>query len=105
MTCASEGEMTSLLSREALFLFNNLLFMGILVVCFWGVIYPADLRTVHRAEGDGRPAVLRARHRSAVRRAAVLDGRRAAFSLGSFDLQNAGQGHLEARDLSRWWCW
>ena len=32
--------MTSLLSREALFLFNNLLFMGILVVCFWGVIFP-----------------------------------------------------------------
>ncbi len=36
----SEGEMTSLLSREALFLLNNLLFMGILVVCFWGVIFP-----------------------------------------------------------------
>ncbi|WP_322806303.1 heme lyase CcmF/NrfE family subunit [Thermanaerothrix sp.] len=36
----SEGVMTSLLSREALFLLNNLLFMGVLVVCFWGVIYP-----------------------------------------------------------------
>jgi cytochrome c-type biogenesis protein CcmF len=36
----SEGQMTSLLSREALFLLNNLLFMGILVVCFWGVIFP-----------------------------------------------------------------
>ena len=36
----SETEMTSMLSREALFLFNNLLFMSILVVCFWGVIYP-----------------------------------------------------------------
>jgi cytochrome c-type biogenesis protein CcmF len=32
--------MKSLLSREALFLLNNLLFMGILVVCFWGVIFP-----------------------------------------------------------------
>jgi cytochrome c-type biogenesis protein CcmF len=32
--------MKSMLSREALFLFNNLLFMSILVVCFWGVIYP-----------------------------------------------------------------
>ncbi len=32
--------MTSMLSREALFLLNNLLFMSILVVCFWGVIYP-----------------------------------------------------------------
>ncbi len=36
----SEAQMTSLLSREALFLLNNLLFMGILVVCFWGVLYP-----------------------------------------------------------------
>ncbi|MEA3351435.1 MAG: heme lyase CcmF/NrfE family subunit [Chloroflexota bacterium] len=36
----SESRMTSLLSREALFLFNNLLFIGILVVSFWGVIFP-----------------------------------------------------------------
>ena len=36
----AETHMTSLLSRESLFLFNNLLFMGILVVCFWGVIFP-----------------------------------------------------------------
>ena len=36
----SEGHMTSVLSRKSLFLINNLLFMGILIVCFWGVIYP-----------------------------------------------------------------
>jgi cytochrome c-type biogenesis protein CcmF len=36
----SESQMTSLLSRESLFLVNNLLFMGILVVCFWGMTYP-----------------------------------------------------------------
>lgn len=36
----SENELHSLLSREALFLLNNLLFMGILVTCFWGVIFP-----------------------------------------------------------------
>lgn len=36
----AQTQMTSLLSREALFLLNNLLFMGILVVCFWGVIFP-----------------------------------------------------------------
>ena len=36
----SEAHMTSMLSREALFLLNNLLFIGILVVCFWGVIFP-----------------------------------------------------------------
>jgi len=36
----AKTQMNSLLSREALFLLNNLLFMGILVVCFWGVIFP-----------------------------------------------------------------
>jgi len=37
---ASEGTMHSLLSRESLFLFNNLFFMGILAVSFWGVVFP-----------------------------------------------------------------
>ncbi len=36
----SETQMTSMLSREALFLLNNLLFMGVLIVSFWGVIFP-----------------------------------------------------------------
>lgn len=36
----SGGEMTSWYSREALFLLNNFLFIGIFVVCFWGVIFP-----------------------------------------------------------------
>jgi cytochrome c-type biogenesis protein CcmF len=36
----AETEMKSMLSREALFLLNNLLFMSVLVVCFWGVIFP-----------------------------------------------------------------
>jgi cytochrome c-type biogenesis protein CcmF len=36
----SETEMKSMLSREAFFLLNNLLFLSVLVVCFWGVIFP-----------------------------------------------------------------
>ncbi|MEW6568413.1 MAG: heme lyase CcmF/NrfE family subunit [Chloroflexota bacterium] len=35
-----ENQLGSMLSREALFLLNNLLFLGILVVCFWGAIFP-----------------------------------------------------------------
>src|SRR5512146_2286002 len=35
-----ETELKSMLSREALFLLNNLLFISVLVVCFWGVIFP-----------------------------------------------------------------
>ncbi len=36
----SDTEMNSMLSREALFLLNNLLFISVLVVSFWGVIFP-----------------------------------------------------------------
>ena len=36
----SNNTMTSWLSREAFFLVNNVLFMGILFMCFWGVNYP-----------------------------------------------------------------
>ncbi len=36
----SDAEMHSLLSRESLFLLNNFLFIGILVICFWGVVFP-----------------------------------------------------------------
>lgn len=36
----SETEITSLLSRESLFLINNFLFMGILLISFWGVVFP-----------------------------------------------------------------
>jgi cytochrome c-type biogenesis protein CcmF len=36
----AKAQLTSMLSREALFLLNNLLFISILVVCFWGVIFP-----------------------------------------------------------------
>jgi cytochrome c-type biogenesis protein CcmF len=39
-TLRSDAQMTSWFSREALFLLNNLLFVGIFVVCFWGVIFP-----------------------------------------------------------------
>jgi cytochrome c-type biogenesis protein CcmF len=35
-----EDQLDSMFSREALFTLNNLLFMGILIVCFWGVIFP-----------------------------------------------------------------
>ena len=39
-TLRGETEMKSMLSREALFLLNNLLFMSVLVICFVGVIFP-----------------------------------------------------------------
>jgi cytochrome c-type biogenesis protein CcmF len=35
-----ENHLDSVFSREALFLLNNLLFIGFLVVCFWGFLFP-----------------------------------------------------------------
>jgi cytochrome c-type biogenesis protein CcmF len=35
-----ENHLDSIFARESLFLLNNLLFMGILIVCFWGVLFP-----------------------------------------------------------------
>lgn len=35
-----EEHLTSLLSRETLFLVNNLLFLSVVVACFWGVVFP-----------------------------------------------------------------
>jgi cytochrome c-type biogenesis protein CcmF len=35
-----ENHLDSVFSRESLFLLNNLLFTGFLVVCFWGVLFP-----------------------------------------------------------------
>lgn len=39
-TLKSKNSLSSFFSREALFLLNNLLFVGILVTSFWGVIFP-----------------------------------------------------------------
>ncbi|HET7011419.1 MAG TPA: heme lyase CcmF/NrfE family subunit [Anaerolineales bacterium] len=36
----SENQLQSYFSREFLFLLNNLLFVGILIICFWGVMFP-----------------------------------------------------------------
>jgi cytochrome c-type biogenesis protein CcmF len=37
---SGDNELSSMLSRESLFLLNNLLFIGILAICFLGVIFP-----------------------------------------------------------------
>jgi len=36
----TEVHMTSLFSREAMFVLNNLLLVAIFIVCFWGVVFP-----------------------------------------------------------------
>jgi cytochrome c-type biogenesis protein CcmF len=36
----SKSPMTSLLSRESIFLLNNVIFMGIIFICLWGILFP-----------------------------------------------------------------
>ena len=79
-----ETEMKSMLSREALFLLNNLLFMSVLVVCFWGVIFPLISELVTGQKVTVGPAVLQSGHRAAVCRADAADGDCAALGLGPF---------------------
>jgi cytochrome c-type biogenesis protein CcmF len=52
----SEGEMGSWFSREALFLLNNLLFVGFFIVVFWGVIFPV-LSEALGIVGQGIPSL------------------------------------------------
>jgi cytochrome c-type biogenesis protein CcmF len=81
----SETEMKSMLSREAFFLLNNLLFLSVLVVCFWGVIFPliSELFTGQKVT-VGPPFYERA-NGTAVRRDDGADGHRPAFGLGQIN--------------------
>jgi cytochrome c-type biogenesis protein CcmF len=46
----SDNQLDSLLSREASFLINNLLFLGIVFAIFWGTIYPLVAEAVANAK-------------------------------------------------------
>lgn len=71
----SETEMTSMLSREALFLLNNLLFMSILVVCFSGGASSSfESLNCLLAKSDCRSPILRTRNWSTMGSASLPDG-------------------------------
>ena len=86
----SETQMNSMLSREALFLLNNLLFMGILVVCFWGVIFPLISELVTGQKVTVGPPFYRARHGAFICRLAFIDGNCPAGRLAPFHCENPG---------------
>ena len=94
--------MTSCCRAKSLFLGNNLLFMGILIVVFWGVIFPliSELFTgqkvtvgppwYNRATGPLWAGLL------------LLMGVSPVDCLGPFDGQNPWESHLEtAAGLTR----
>jgi cytochrome c-type biogenesis protein CcmF len=90
MICAQKGRCTSLLSRESLFLFNNLLFIGILVVCFWGVFYPLISELITNEKVTVGPEFYE-RATGPFCRPAAADGHCAALSVGSFTFKTIGR--------------
>ena len=59
----SEHRLDSLLSREAMFLLNNLVLVALCFVVFWGTFFPLISEARHGRGGVGRPAVVRPLHR------------------------------------------
>ncbi len=100
---AAEGEMTSLLSRESLFLANNLLFLSILVVCFSGVIFPlvSELFTGQKVT-VGPPFYERATG-PLFAGFAPVNGDCSPFCVGAVYLQDAGQQFVETSGVLSWW--
>ena len=84
-TLRSEHRLDSLLSREAVFLLNNLVLVGAVLRGLLGHVLPADLRGGHRRQGVGRAAVVRPLHRAAGARARAAVGHRAGDRLAAGD--------------------
>ena len=61
----SEHRLDSLLSREAVFLLNNLVLVGLCFVIFWGTFFPLISEAVTGDAGLRRAAVVRPLHRAA----------------------------------------
>ena len=74
----SPAEFESYLSREAAFLFNNLVLVGIAFAVFWGTIFPVLSEAVRGVKITVGPPVLQPGQRTARARADLPDGRWAA---------------------------
>ena len=54
----AKTRLESLVSREATFLYNNLLLVALALTILWGVVYPILSRSRDRAGRDGEQALL-----------------------------------------------
>ena len=61
----SEHRLDSLLSRESVFLLNNLVLVALCFVIFWGTFFPLISEAITGERGLGRPAVVRPVHGAA----------------------------------------
>ena len=92
----SEGEMTSMFSREALFTAQQPALHPDLVCVLLGGDLPPDLGDCHRAKSDLWTRMVRAHHRTAVCRIVAPDGRGASLRLEILNRQDPGKSSLEA---------
>ena len=83
----SENEFDSLLSREAAFLFNNLILVGLAFATFWGTIFPILSEWVAGCKNYGRSAVLQPGQRPARGDVIIPDRYRADYCLAAGKLE------------------
>ena len=94
----SEKRIDSLVSRESVFLVNNLLLVALTAVDLLGHLLPADLRTLHRQQGLAGGALVRPLHDAAGDPARPLHRDRAAAGLAPGHL---GLGQARLPDAAR----
>ena len=85
----SERRIDSLASREAVFLINNLLLVGLCFVVFWGTFFPLISEAVDRDALERRPAVVRPLHGSPRDRPRADGRNRAAAGVAARDRRAA----------------
>ena len=83
----SEHKLDSLLSREAMFLGNNLVLVGLAFVVFWGTFFPLISEAHHRQQAVARAALVRQVRRAAGARAGAAERHRAGDRVAARDAQ------------------
>ena len=98
----SPAEFESYLSREAAFLFNNLVLVGIAFAVFWGTIFPVLSEAVRGVKITVGPPFFNKVNGPLALGADLPDGRRSADRLAA-DL--AAEPDANVRLRRPWWAW
>ena len=90
----SEARLDSLLSREAFFLLNNLVLVGLCLVIFWGTFFPLISEAVTGTKASVGPALVQPPDHAAGAgaRAALRDRAGAGLAPGHLALAAPGAG-------------
>ena len=101
----SEHRLDSLLSREAVFLLNNLVLVALCFVVFWGTFFPLIAEAVTGEPAQHRAAGVRALRRAAGADARAAAGDRAADRLAADDAREPAPEPRRARLRPASPCW